>query len=106
MKKQTTTIPATTTFTKDCGKLNQGIFYRELCGIGGRKFQIDIYRDTYDFQSHAKISVWTGKEWSLVDSLMYPQIEIEQRAIQMRPDEATFKATRNELICRAAWVCA
>lgn len=106
MKKTTQPIPATALFVKKFGKLRQGIYYHELCGLGGRRFQIDIYRDSFDFQSHAKIAVWNGNEWNIVASLMYPEIEIAEKAIRVQLDETVFKACRDELVRRAAWICA
>ena len=44
---------------------------REICEINGQRFQIEIKLDSYDFQSHGIISLWSveKKEWNRVYSI-------------------------------------
>jgi hypothetical protein len=40
----------------------QSVFYKELMSIGDHKLEIDIESNSYDFQSHARIKVFSATE--------------------------------------------
>lgn len=54
-----------------CTKLQQGHRYTEVLALGPHKLRVDIRRDSYDFQSSAKIERWDGDQWREVHSLHY-----------------------------------
>ena len=67
--KKTTTTPKSIDLQMWYGQQTANL--REICEINGQRFQIEIKFDSYDFQSHGIISMWSAdrKEWSRVYSI-------------------------------------
>ena len=67
-------------------KARQGKFYREYFHRGDRSGKLELYCDSYDFQSYARIYVWANDAWSEAASLHYSEMlfgrPIEQSAVQ------------------------
>lgn len=86
----------------------QALNYLEILKMGGKKFRIKIKRDSYAFQSHAKISVWKPDkdEWSLVYSIPYSEMntsgglhhKYEGADLKDYSVKSEFKKDREELI--------
>ena len=68
-----------TTINEQFGKGQQDVTYvaiiatRAVPGDAGCRLRIDIRRDTYDFQSHARIEVWSKAQtkWEFLGSIPY-----------------------------------
>ncbi len=58
----------------DVVKGKQSIEYREVLEFEHttkQKLKIEMKNDSYDFQSYARIYLWNGQEWTLLDSIHY-----------------------------------
>lgn len=49
----------------------QNVTYKAVYLFGGSKLRIDILRDSYAFQSHAKIERFDGDRWQFLESIHY-----------------------------------
>jgi hypothetical protein len=58
-------------------KTRQGYQYQALHDFNGKRLRATVYRDSYDFQSWAKIEVWSNLEdqWNTVVSRRGEQID-------------------------------
>jgi hypothetical protein len=87
------------------GKGRQDIVYRELVMLTDKKVRIDIKSDSYDFQSHARVSVWNAAEdkWNQIDSLHYSAMQTPQGLCYRDGwnDAAHFKKDRDRLLTMA-----
>lgn len=66
----------------DVVKGRQSIEYREVLeletdSIQKQKLKIEMKSDSIDYQSYARISVWNGKEWSILDSIHYTLVNFK-----------------------------
>lgn len=68
------------------------------------RLQVSIDRDSYDFQSSAKISRWDGAEWKAVASIPYTEMRTGDIAYKRVPAEEDFEADRRDLINLASLV--
>jgi len=88
--------------SKECGKVQQDVLYREtLMLTGGRKIRISIRSNAYDFQSHARAELWAGEKWENVHSILSSRMRTPH-GLYVRADrepvEHLFKADRDELL--------
>jgi hypothetical protein len=92
---------STSTVAKQVAKGTQDVVYDEILNLsGGRKVKVSIRSDSYDFQSHAKISSWDGAKWHEVHRILHSMMKTPH-GLYYRPgvvDETSFKADRDELI--------
>lgn len=44
-------------------------------GDNGLKIKIDIKSDSYDFQSYARVSVFSDLKWNIVDTIAYSNMQ-------------------------------
>ena len=91
-------------------KGRQDLRYLEILKMGGKKFRISIRSDSYDFQCHAKISIWNSDkdEWNLVYSIPYSEMKTESKLyyickskkidLKSYSAKSKFKEDREELI--------
>ena len=60
----------------------------EVFEYKGRKFKVDIKSDGFDFQSHARIKLWDGDKWNLVDSIHFSNMKTPHQ-LRFHPQRAT-----------------
>jgi hypothetical protein len=55
----------------------------------GHKLRISIKRDSYDFQSYARIELWSDTEgkWNFVHSIPYPEMACVKSAFDSKMEE-------------------
>lgn len=76
--------------------------------VGAHKVRVNIRRDSYDFQSHARIYVWHAPslKWNLVHSIPYQSMrtpdKLYYRANGM--DASNFRADIDTLLATAAQI--
>lgn len=50
----------------------QGKHVRRIVRASGHTLRAEVYEDSYDFQSWAKVTRWDGSQWLDVYSIPYP----------------------------------
>ena len=72
----------------------QSIHFKGMYELSGIKLRINIRKDSYDFQSYARVYVLNKeeREWNVLHSIPYPQMEaVKKNVFHGRPaDELTF----------------
>jgi hypothetical protein len=78
----------------------QSAEFTEVSQYGPHRLRVRIDRDSYDFQSSAKIEKWDGTKWQEVASRHYSQMKTPER-LCYRPEPPTladFKDDRDYLL--------
>jgi hypothetical protein len=55
--------------SKSICKTGQSIDYKEILKLDDKKIKITIKSDSYSFQSYARIELWNGEKWNMIDSI-------------------------------------
>lgn len=86
----------------------QSVVFEGICKITkekiNKKIRILIKKDSYDFQSYAKIQYWDGSEWKHVTSLDWNKTKSKELFHNKNVDELTtlershITSDKNELI--------
>lgn len=57
-------------------KGSQSMNFIGVYQIGQNKIRINIKKDAHEFQSYATVSVWKELEWSFIELIPPPQMEV------------------------------
>lgn len=89
-----------------CYNRNQSWYFQEYILENGHFFHVDICRNAYDFQSHARIHRWDGAQWHRVFEM--PMQDCECRSVSYTTKDVPpeiFFADANKLIDTARKIC-
>lgn len=112
--------PVVKTIDVQCCKTRQGARLTELLSLSTSsprpgdhgevgvqvyaiKLRVDIERDSYSFQSHARIEKWDGHKWNPLAHIDYPLMQTEE-GLHVGPRAVTpsmFAKDRDRLISMA-----
>jgi hypothetical protein len=56
-------------------RTRQGVGCREILDVLGKTVKVDIYRDSVEFQSHARAKIWDGFQWNSMASVHWSNME-------------------------------
>lgn len=93
-----------TTYTVIDNKEYQGRQSHNLTRVlktsNGKKLRICIKRDSYDFQSYARIELWSEPEgkWNYVHNIPYPEMACVQSALGGKMEEDARELLRMALL--------
>jgi len=97
--------PKTTPIAKTITKGRQGVIYREMLSVDGKKLRIDIESDSHAFQSHARIEIYNPTElkWNNLASIHYAAMKTPAQLYYSSAgmQEHNFTTDRNELLRQA-----
>jgi hypothetical protein len=66
--------------------LSQSANYKRVFLLGlSDMLKINIKRDSYDAQSHARLSRWDGKQWNLVSEIPYSKMSAVKDGTHIKP---------------------
>ena len=98
------------TLNVSVSKGRQDFVFEELAMMGSDKIRIIIRRDSYAFQSFARVEVWSAvaREWRDCVSLHYSQMRTEEKLpyVPRFVGAVDFADDRNALVKKAALVLA
>ena len=64
----------------------QAAHYKRVFLLGeSDMLKISIKRDSYDFQSYARLSRWDGKQWNLVSEIPYSKMNAVKDGTNIKP---------------------
>ncbi len=96
MKAKIYSATGTETIQEKVFKGTQSLNFTGIYKVNGprdlapEKFKVEIKRDSYDFQSYAKVSVWNETNgWMHVASLNFKECESSAIFSQTKPDDLT-----------------
>ena len=94
------------TISKEIVRVQQDVLYTETVTALDFKLKIEISSNAYDFQSYARISVFSKEslQWNVVASIQGPAMKTPHGLYAQRADgtqERHFVADRKELIRQA-----
>lgn len=82
-----------TTLSLEVVKSKQAIEYREVLTLKEFKLRLEMKSDAYKEQCYARISLWNGKEWSLVDSIHYSLLSFKEGLIYVQHNQPSTVST-------------
>ena len=90
------------TVMEKCWKEHQSAHYEAVVKWDNpvATLRVQIKRDTYDYQSYARIHKWDGDKWQFITAIPYPLMESEAFAYD-EPKEADFQADFLRLLSEA-----
>jgi len=89
---------ATKTISKSVFNADQSWFYNEILSLEGKKLRIEVRRNAYEMQSHAKVELWGGTEWNQLYWLPGCQVKMKRSYVEKGITEADFADDRKELL--------
>ena len=106
MAKETQLAPGAQLLHLEIGKGRQDVTATALFDMNGHRLRARIKRDSYDFQSSARMERWNGKEWKFLADIHYSKMTTPEKLHYKQDWESVshFNADLTTLLEKAALI--